>query len=53
MLYNNWNENVIREIQRQNEQAEERIIKLEDKTMEILDSEEHKDEWLKKSQYYS
>ena len=53
MLYNNWNENVIREIQRQNEQAEERIIKLEDKTMEILDSEEQKDEWLKKSQYYS
>ena len=47
MLYNNWNENVIREIQRQNEQAEERIIKLEDKTMEILDSEEQKDEWLK------
>lgn len=26
------------------EQAEERIIKLEDKTMEILDSEEQKDE---------
>ena len=34
------------------EQAEERIIKLEDKTMEILDSEEQKDEWLKKSQHY-
>ena len=35
------------------EQAEERTIKLEDKTMEILDSEEQKDEWLKESQYYS
>ena len=34
------------------EQAEERIIKLEEKTMEILDSEEQKDEWLKKSQHY-
>ena len=40
--YNNWNEKFTRGIQRQFEQAKERISKCDNKTIEIIESKEQK-----------